>query len=299
MIDPLLISFVWNAVASGLIGNVAYDGIKTILGKGFERLTSYAAENKKHEFEIALHSILETNENIEKQLLQLRDSISANTQKQSHSGTGDNIGRDSIVNPSYIDNNNISGNGNIFAPQGHIEMHNEQYSMTFLEINGDNIQQKDLQKILRNYTRSKSEIPSGDEVAYQMGLLVQEFENKFNTITNGEPGDMGKQYNSTREPLDKLFDMWLPQANLVLRNADEVRDGLLKLNWARNKYGFALGSFADIKHMISGFDGVQNLVPVPRHIQESMLESLKSMESNKQEVGVFAKELLKLLRENI
>ena len=47
MIDPNLIAFVWSAVTGGVIGNAAYDGIKVILGKGFDRLASYAKEKKR------------------------------------------------------------------------------------------------------------------------------------------------------------------------------------------------------------------------------------------------------------
>lgn len=101
MIDPNLIVFVWNAVTSGVIGNAAYDGIKSILGKGFERLASYAKENKESEFEIALLSIIETNEKIAQELSQLQAGIT-NIQQQRHSGTGDNIGRDKIVNINQV-----------------------------------------------------------------------------------------------------------------------------------------------------------------------------------------------------
>jgi hypothetical protein len=101
MIDPNLIAFVWSAITSGVIGNVAYDGIKLILGKGFDRLASYAKENKESEFEIALLSILETNEKIAQELSQLREGVT-NIQQQKHSGTGDNIGRDKIINITQV-----------------------------------------------------------------------------------------------------------------------------------------------------------------------------------------------------
>jgi hypothetical protein len=78
MIDPNLVAFIWTAVVSGVAGNAAYDGIKAILGKGFERLASYAREKKKGEFEIALLSILETNEKIEQQLSQLLSQLQEN-----------------------------------------------------------------------------------------------------------------------------------------------------------------------------------------------------------------------------
>jgi len=97
MTDPNLIAFVWNAVSSGVIGNVAYDGIKLALGKGFDRLASYAKENKKNEFETALISILETNEKILQELSQLREGV-VSIQQQNHYGTGDNIWGNKIIN---------------------------------------------------------------------------------------------------------------------------------------------------------------------------------------------------------
>ncbi len=102
MIDPNLIPFVWNTFVSGIVGNAAYDGIKAILSQGFDRLAVYAKKGEKKEFDIALISILETNENIVKQLSQLREGSLINIQKQNHNGTGDNIGRDKIININQI-----------------------------------------------------------------------------------------------------------------------------------------------------------------------------------------------------
>jgi micrococcal nuclease len=54
--EMALIGFVWNAISGNVIGNAAYDGVKAILGKGFNRLASYAKENKKNDFKIALQA---------------------------------------------------------------------------------------------------------------------------------------------------------------------------------------------------------------------------------------------------
>ena len=58
MNEMALIGFVWNAISGDVIGNAAYDGVKAILGKGFDRLASYAKENKKNDFKIALQALL-------------------------------------------------------------------------------------------------------------------------------------------------------------------------------------------------------------------------------------------------
>ena len=56
MNEMALIGFVWNAISGDVIGNAAYDGVKALLGKGFNRLASYAKENKKNDFKIALQA---------------------------------------------------------------------------------------------------------------------------------------------------------------------------------------------------------------------------------------------------
>jgi hypothetical protein len=112
MINPDLVAFVWSAITSGVIGNATYDGIKLVLGEGFDRLSSYAKENKKSDFEIALHAILETNEEIRQKLSLLQENPT-NIQQQNHSGIGDIIGRDKTVNyilpsPSQVTEYNLT-----------------------------------------------------------------------------------------------------------------------------------------------------------------------------------------------
>lgn len=66
-----LTTFAWNAVAGGVIGNAAYDGIKLVLGKGFGRLAGYAENGQREQFAIALQAILETNDTLRESLTQL------------------------------------------------------------------------------------------------------------------------------------------------------------------------------------------------------------------------------------
>jgi|SRR3972149_4068308 len=115
MIDPNLIAFVWTTVVNGVVGNATYDGIKAILSISFHRLASYAKENKEREFEIALLSILETNEKIERELSQLREGATLTIEgKISVSGAdAENItgidagGKSTILRPGTIVN--VSG----------------------------------------------------------------------------------------------------------------------------------------------------------------------------------------------
>lgn len=66
-----LTNFAWSAIAGGVVGNAAYDGIKTLTGAGFARLSGYTANNQQTEFEIALQAMLETNQALRDSLTQL------------------------------------------------------------------------------------------------------------------------------------------------------------------------------------------------------------------------------------
>lgn len=66
-----LTHFAWSAIASGVVGNAAYDGIKALTGVGFARLSGYAANQQHTEFEIALQAMLETNQALRDSLTQL------------------------------------------------------------------------------------------------------------------------------------------------------------------------------------------------------------------------------------
>lgn len=71
-----LSTFVWQAIASGTIGNTAYDGLKAILGNGFGRLSGYVQTGQQQPFEIALQTLLETSDAIREQLARLASGSS-------------------------------------------------------------------------------------------------------------------------------------------------------------------------------------------------------------------------------
>ncbi|WP_301015388.1 hypothetical protein [Thiothrix sp.] len=66
-----LTSFAWSAIAGGVVGNAAYDSIKTLTGAGFARLAGYTVNNQQTEFEIAFLAMLETNQVLRDSLIQL------------------------------------------------------------------------------------------------------------------------------------------------------------------------------------------------------------------------------------
>lgn len=96
MSNTEILSFVYTAMASGIVGNTTYDAVKVILGNNFDRLNSYLQNQQNSDFETALREILRSNVEIEDSLKKIA-STPANNLTQYHSGAGDNIGRDKNI----------------------------------------------------------------------------------------------------------------------------------------------------------------------------------------------------------
>lgn len=74
-----LINWTWQAIASGIAGNAAYDGIKALLGTSFNRLHQHCTRQERTEFENELQTLLDNNQ-------QLRQDLAALAQgKNNHS----------------------------------------------------------------------------------------------------------------------------------------------------------------------------------------------------------------------
>lgn len=69
-----LIEFTWSAIS----GEIFYDGIKSVLGKSYEKLKSFADGGKKDEFTSHLETIFSVNEEIKKQLEELQKNSEIN-----------------------------------------------------------------------------------------------------------------------------------------------------------------------------------------------------------------------------
>ena len=95
-----IIQFVSTSIASGVVGSVAYDGLKAVLGSSFDRLSNYLSNNETVKFEVALEMLFEENQELKKQIEQLQQEkeVSITTITQTHSGLGDNVGGDKIIN---------------------------------------------------------------------------------------------------------------------------------------------------------------------------------------------------------
>ena len=90
-----LINWTWQAVASGMAGNAAYDGIKALLGNSFNRLHQHYTQQERAEFGQTLEILLENNQQLQQDLTALAQG------KNSHS-----------VN-IHIQNSDICANGNV------------------------------------------------------------------------------------------------------------------------------------------------------------------------------------------
>ena len=89
-------------------------------------------------------------------------------------------------------------------------------------------------------------LPERKELAYQMGLDVQEYERSFNAITNNPSySKTADQFHPARLILNKLMDEWLFKSNLVLRNASQIKDIVYELNTKLNQYGTEINVFFD------------------------------------------------------
>jgi hypothetical protein len=71
-----LVTFVQEAIVSGVAGSVAYDGLKTVLGSSYDRLSTYLSNNETEKFEGALEMLLEENQELKQQIEQLQQGRS-------------------------------------------------------------------------------------------------------------------------------------------------------------------------------------------------------------------------------
>ena len=86
-----LLTFVMTTLGTGVTGNLAYDGLKQIVGGTFPRLLSSAKNNNTVEVESIFQTLIEQNIQIKNQLEQLQSGQPITFVNQTHSGSGDNV----------------------------------------------------------------------------------------------------------------------------------------------------------------------------------------------------------------
>jgi hypothetical protein len=80
------------------------------------------------------------------------------------------------------------------------------------------------------------------EIARQISHNINEFEKRFNAIRNGTPKEMSDQYIFAREKLNQIINDDLPKADLVFKEARQIREKILVLQSQYNNYGSSLVS---------------------------------------------------------
>jgi len=106
-----------NFVQSSILGGIAYDAIKKVLGKPFEKLKNYLDNNETDKFQGALEILIESDEEIKNKLLELQQKYGdKNIVNQYHTGNGDNVaGNKNVISINGSNSGVINfGNNNEF-----------------------------------------------------------------------------------------------------------------------------------------------------------------------------------------
>ncbi|TQV61532.1 MAG: hypothetical protein FNT15_09570 [Sulfurovum sp.] len=94
-----LINFVYDSIANSVHENGLYDGIKALLGVSFGQFLSYVKNDDKDKFQERFLELLESNEELKKELMALKVTTGDNVHGDKITVNGEkNIGKiDSIV----------------------------------------------------------------------------------------------------------------------------------------------------------------------------------------------------------
>jgi len=110
-----LITFVKETIIGGIASGAAYDGLKMILGKSYEKLSYYLQKNETAKFEAALDMLLSENIELKAKIERLKNGENIRNILQNNI-YGDNIGRDKIDKSVKVSGDStgiiITGNNN-------------------------------------------------------------------------------------------------------------------------------------------------------------------------------------------
>lgn len=121
-----------------------------------------------------------------------------------------------------------------------------------------NSKKEETHQVVSNVDKAKA--PMRRDLAYRIGLRIQEFEKEFHSITNGTPAEIKRTYTIARTTMNEILDIWLPQANIILSSANEIRALILELNKCLNIYGMNLQAHLQQNMMIDRMYTSQNIV---------------------------------------
>ena len=135
--------------------------------------------------------------------------------------------------------------------------------------NVEDIKEKQ-EKIDKLIEKGKSLTPQ--KVAFDMGVIIQEFERNFMGITsNSSSQEINELFAFSGNNLDKLIDEWLPKAKLVLKNADEVEKNIYSINAIRNQYGNSFSELFRLKEKLEEFIKEKGSGFTPEEIRKPLI----------------------------
>jgi len=118
--------------------------------------------------------------------------------------------------------------------------------------------------------KSKSLTPQ--KVAFDMGVVVQEFERNFMGITsNSSSQEINRLFAFSGHNLDELIDQWVPKAKLVLKNIDEIEKNIYSINAIRNQYGSSFSELFRLKEKLEEFIKEKGSGFTPEEIREPLI----------------------------
>jgi hypothetical protein len=88
-------------VQDSIMGGVAYDGIKIVLGSSFTQLYTYLSNNQNEKFEGALEMLFEQNEDLKQKIIELQNGGSVTIDNSIKIG-GNNSGVNIIGNNNDV-----------------------------------------------------------------------------------------------------------------------------------------------------------------------------------------------------
>ena len=141
-------------------------------------------------------------------------------------------------------------------------------------------------------------VPSIHGLIYQIGLVIDSFEKKFDLVRHSKIDDeFDAKFNDSKAEIYKLYDEYLPQIKSILKNSEKIEIVLNRLYKSLGKYQAVLGLYVqqekaplDSVYMKTGGleDKINNAV------------SLRSEDGKHySEVKEYVKELQWLLKENL
>lgn len=118
----------------------------------------------------------------------------------------------------------------------------------------------------------ENRVPTPEKLAYDMGILVQEFETKFNSMqSHSNVEEIRDSFSCTGDIIEELMNVWLKKARLILKNADEIKENINSINKIRNDFGPSFDKFVKLKKESEEYYEIHKGF-TPEHIREPIIK---------------------------